>query len=240
MDGHYLPMKSWAKDEQPREKLLQRGVAALTLNELFAILLRSGAGGESALELARRILADNQNDLNQLARCEIRELMNRYKGVGMAKAASIIAAMEIGRRRKPVELKQKTTIRFSQDAYHYIRSFLADLEHEEFWVIYLTHGNRIKGCECLSSGGMDGTVIDVRMLFRKALDVKASNLIVAHNHPGGALHPSSYDELITRKIFEGGNLLDIKLYDHVIVGRDGYYSFADEGKLKMVGNQYKK
>lgn len=132
MDGHYLPMKSWAKDEQPREKLLQRGVAALTLNELFAILLRSGAGGESALELARRILADNQNDLNQLARCEIRELMNRYKGVGMAKAASIIAAMEIGRRRKPMELKQKTTIRFSQDAYHYIRSFLADLEHEEF------------------------------------------------------------------------------------------------------------
>lgn len=235
MDGQYLSMKSWAKDEQPREKLLQHGVAALSLNELFAILLRSGVGGESALELARRILADHGNDLNELARCGVRELMNRYKGVGMAKAASIIAAMEIGRRRKPETAGQRLTIRFSQDAYHYVRSFLADLDHEEFWVVYLTHGNRVKGCECLSSGGMSGTVIDVRILFRKALAVKAACLIVAHNHPGGALHPSSCDEAITRKILEGGNLLDIKLCDHIIVGRNGYYSFADEGMLKTSG-----
>lgn len=239
MDEQYLPMKSWAKDEQPREKLLQKGAAALSLNELFAILLRSGVGGESALELARRILADHQNDLNELARCGIRELINRYKGIGMAKAATIIAAMEIGRRRKPMDFEQKSILRFSQDAYHYIRPFIADLEHEEFWVIYLAHGNRIKGCECLSSGGMDGTVIDVRMLFRNALDVKASNLIIAHNHPGGTLQPSSYDELITRKIFDGGNLLDIRLYDHIIVGMNGYYSFADEGKLKIIGKKQK-
>lgn len=239
MDEQYLPMKSWAKDEQPREKLFQRGAATLSLNELFAILLRSGVDGESALELSRRILADHQNDLNQLARCGIRELINRYKGIGMAKAAAIVAAMEIGRRRKPEEAEQKSVVRFSEDAYHYIKSFIADLEHEEFWVIYLTHGNRIKGCECLSSGGIDGTVIDVRMLFRSALDIKASNLIIAHNHPGGTLRPSSYDEMITRKIFDGGNLLDIRLYDHIIVGMNGYYSFADEGKLKFMGKNAK-
>lgn len=231
MDDQYLPMKAWAEDERPREKLLQRGAAVLSLNELFAILLRSGVGGESALEMARRILADYGNDLNELARCNVRELMNRYKGVGIAKAAAVVAAMEIGRRRRPLEQEQKSVIRFSKDAYHYIRSFIADLEHEEFWVIYLAYGNRVKGCTCLSSGGMDGTVIDIRMLFRNALDVKVSNIIIAHNHPGGTLKPSSYDEMITRKIYDAGNILDIKLYDHIIVGAGGYYSFADEGLL---------
>ncbi len=239
MDEQYLPMKSWAEDERPREKLLQKGVAALSLNELFAILLRSGVGGESALDLARRILADNNNDLNELACRGVRELVNRYKGVGVAKAAAIVAAMEIGRRRKPMEQERKSVIRFSKDAFLYIHSFIADLEHEEFWVIYLSHGNRIKGCECMSSGGMDGTVIDVRMLFRNALDIKATNIIIAHNHPGGSLIPSSYDEMITRKIYEGGNLLDIKLYDHIIVGGDSYYSFADEGLLKFLSKKQK-
>lgn len=226
-------MKSWAKDEQPREKLLQKGVASLSLNELIAILLRSGVGGESALDLARRILADSHNDLNELARCGVRELMKRYKGVGMAKAAAIVAAMEIGRRRPNADLSAQTVVRCSQDAYNYIKPFLADLEHEEFWAIYLTGGNRIRGCECLFSGGMSSTVIDVRILFRNALDMKASNLIVAHNHPGGVLKPSSYDEAITGKISEGGNLLDIRLFDHIIVGSGGYYSFADEGKLTV-------
>lgn len=239
MDDQYLPMKSWAEDERPREKLLQKGAAALSLNELFAILLRSGVGGESAIEVARRILADHNNDLNELARCNVRELVNKYKGVGIAKAASIVAAMEIGRRRKPLEQEQKSVIRFSQDAYHYIRSFIADLEHEEFWVIYLTHGNRVKGCTCLSSGGMESTVIDIRMLYRNALDEKATNIIIAHNHPGGALVPSSYDEIITRKIFEAGNILDIKLYDHIIVGMGGYYSFADEGLLRTIVKKQK-
>ena len=239
MDEQYLPMKSWAEDERPREKLLQKGVTALSLNELFAILLRSGVGGESALDVARRILADNNTNLNELACRGVRELVNRYKGVGVAKAAAIVAAMEIGRRRKPMGQEQKSVIRFSKDAFLYIHSFIADLEHEEFWVIYLSHGNRIKGCECMSSGGMDGTVIDVRMLFRNALDIKATNIIIAHNHPGGSLTPSSYDEMITRKIYEGGNLLDIKLYDHIIVGGDSYYSFADEGLLKFLSRKQK-
>ena len=157
----------------------------------------------------------------------------------MAKAAAIVAAMEIGRRRKPMEQERKSVIRFSKDAFLYIHSFIADLEHEEFWVIYLSHGNRIKVCECMSSGGMDGTVNEVRMLFRNALDIKATNIIIAQNHPGGSLIPSSYDEMITRKIYEGGNLLDIKLYDHIIVGGDSYYSFADEGLLKFLSKKQK-
>ncbi len=233
MDKPSIPISSWAKDEQPREKLFERGPAALSLNELFAILLRSGADGESAIELARRILMDAGNDLNTLALCGVREFMNRYKGVGMAKAASIVAAMEIGRRRRLEIGRIESVVRCSKDAYHYIHSFMKDLEHEEFWVIYLAHSNYIKGSECLSSGGMDGTVIDVRMLFRKALERKATYLIIAHNHPGGSLRPSTYDEMITRKISEGGKLLDIKLYDHIITGRNGYFSFADEGLLSL-------
>ncbi len=231
MTDRNLPMNSWAADELPREKLLAQGASALSVSELFAILLRSGVGGETALELSRRILADNNNDLNQLARRGVRELMNKYKGVGMAKAAAIVAAMEIGRRRRPETQSIRSVIRSSKDAYQYIRPFIEDLDHEEFWVIYLTHSNQVKGSECLSSGGMDGTVIDVRLLFRSALDVKASYLIVAHNHPGGTLKPSVNDERVTRKIYEGGSLLDIKLYDHIIVGANNYYSFADEGKL---------
>ena len=231
MDEQYLPINKWAEDEKPREKLLQKGAAALSLNELFAILLRSGVGGESALALARRIMAGCNNDLNVLARCQVRELMNRYKGVGMAKAAAIVAAMEIGRRRKPEAFNERITIRFSRDAFDYVRPFLEDLEHEEFWVVYLTHANRVKGCECLSSGGMEGTVIDLRILFRNALHMKATYLIIAHNHPAGTLRPSTYDELITRKIYDAGNILDIKLYDHIIVGGNSYFSFADEGLL---------
>ena len=222
MGDQYLPMNSWAADELPREKLLTKGVAALSVSELFAILLRSGVGGETALELARRILADNNNDLNQLARRSVRELINKYKGVGMAKATAIVAAIEIGRRRRPETKRMKSVIRFSREAYRYIRSFIEDLDHEEFWVIYLTHSNQVKG-----------TVIDVRLLFRGALDMKATYIVIAHNHPGGSLVPSTYDELITRKIYEGGQLLDIKLYDHIIVGENAYYSFADEGKLNF-------
>lgn len=228
-----MSMKAWAEDERPREKLLQKGAAALSLSELFAILLRSGAGGMSAIELARRILADHRDDLNELAHSSIRELMNRYKGVGMAKAASIVAAIEIGRRRKPEG--QKAVIRCSVDAYRHLRPYIADLDHEEFWVLYLSRGNRVKECAGLFSGGMEETAVDVRMLYRNALEIKASGLIIAHNHPGGTLSPSVQDKMITRKIYEAGNLLDIKLEDHIIIGAGGYYSFADEGLLGTTG-----
>ena len=151
----------------------------------------------------------------------------------MAKAASIIAAMELGRRRALSTAREEPALTTSRDLYDYLQPLIGDLDHEEFWVIYLTHSNQVKGCECLSSGGMDGTVIDVRLLFRGALDMKATYIVIAHNHPGGSLVPSTYDELITRKIYEGGQLLDIKLYDHIIVGENAYYSFADEGKLNF-------
>ena len=231
MEVPYLPLKSWAKEEQPREILLLRGADSLALNELFAILLRSGVGGESALDLSRKILTDYHYDLNLLARSGVREFMNRYKGVGMAKAASIVAAMEIGRRRSAVSTERTWVVRSSEDAYQYLQSHLRDLDHEEFWAIFLNRGNRIKGCECLSSGGWDKTVIDVRMLFRSALEVKAAHMIVAHNHPGETLKPSVPDEEVTRKIFAAGKLLDIQLLDHLIISSMGYYSFADEGKL---------
>ena len=233
MTGNYIPISSWAEDDKPREKMLSKGVTALSTNELLAILIRSGSGGESALDLSRRILTDASNDLNALARLSVSDFMNRYKGVGMAKAASIIAAMELGRRRALSTAREEPALTTSRDLYDYLQPLIGDLDHEEFWVIYLTHSNQVKGCECLSSGGMDGTVIDVRLLFRGALDMKATYIVIAHNHPGGSLVPSTYDELITRKIYEGGQLLDIKLYDHIIVGENAYYSFADEGKLNF-------
>ena len=233
MTGNYIPISSWAEDDKPREKMLSKGVTALSTNELLAILIRSGSGGESALDLSRRILTDASNDLNVLARISVSDFMNRYKGVGMAKAASIIAAMELGRRRALSTAREEPALTTSRDLYDYLQPLIGDLDHEEFWVIYLTHSNQVKGCECLSSGGMDGTVIDVRLLFRGALDMKATYIVIAHNHPGGSLVPSTYDELITRKIYEGGQLLDIKLYDHIIVGENAYYSFADEGKLNF-------
>lgn len=232
MGGQNLSIKSWAEEDRPREKLLQKGVASLSVNELLAILLRSGADNESALDLARRILADCDNDLNQLALLGVRELMNKYRGIGIAKAASVIAAIELGRRRKPELRSDLMTVRSSRDAYQYIKPFLSDLDHEEFWVIYLSHSNRIKGSERLSAGGMNNTVIDVRILFRKAMDIKACFIIIAHNHPSGVLMPSSDDESITRKVREAGKLLDILLYDHIIVGDGGYYSFIDADKLK--------
>lgn len=231
MDKCYLTIDKWAQDERPREKLLKKGATALSLNELFAILLRSGVGGETSLELARKITADNNNDLNLIAKRGVKELMNKYKGIGMAKATAIVAAMEIGRRRKAESGRKEPRITNSSDAYHYLHSFMTDLEHEEFWVIYLTNGNIVKGCECLSSGGMDGTVIDVRMLFRGALDMKATAILIAHNHPGGNLEPSIHDEMITRKIYEGGKLLDIQLNDHIIVGNYSYFSFSDKGLM---------
>lgn len=231
MDKQELTIGQWAEEDRPREKLLHKGVAALSTNELLAILLRSGVSGQSALELARRMLADNKNDLNILARRSVRELMYSYKGIGVAKASSIVAAVELGRRRKP-EKGAVSTVRCSADVYHYIGPFLEDLEHEEFWVVYLNRGNRIEGSECLFLGGMDSALIDVRVIFRNALYRKATSLVVIHNHPGGNLRPSAYDRMITRKIYDSGKILDIHLYDHLIIGRGAYFSFLDEGILQ--------
>ncbi len=231
MCGQSIPMSSWAKDDKPREKLLQKGVSALSTNELLAILLRSGKVGESVLELSRRILADCGNELNNLARLGIHELVKKYNGIGVAKAAAIVVAMEMGRRRMQEKAGEAPVISSSGQAYSYFAPLLRDLEHEEFWVVFLNRANRILGSECLSSGGMNSTVIDVRLLFRRALEIKASALIVAHNHPSASASPSGQDRAITEKIRSSGALLDIVLHDHLIIAGNDYYSFVDEGIL---------
>lgn len=236
MCGQSIPMSSWAEDDKPREKLLQKGVSALSTNELLAILLRSGRVGESVLELSRRILADCGNELNKLARLSIHELVKKYNGIGVAKAAAIVVAMEMGRRRMQEEVVLASVISSSGQAYSYFAPLLKDLEHEEFWGLFLNRAGRILGCECLSSGGMSSTVIDVRLLFRKALEIKASALIVAHNHPSMSVAPSEHDRAITEKIRSSGELLDIVLYDHLIIAGDNYYSFVDEGILNLWKN----
>lgn len=236
MCGQYIPMKSWAKDDKPREKLLQKGVASLSTNELLAIILRSGNIGESVLELSRRILSDCGNELNNLAKMSVRELVKKYKGIGVAKAAAIIVAMEIGRRRMQEEVVLTRAISSSAEAYAYIAPILRDLEHEEFWVLFLNRANRILGSECLSVGGMVSTVIDIRVLFRKALEMKATALIVAHNHPGSSLYPSEHDRSVTESIRSAGNLLDIVLHDHLIIAGNNYYSFVDEGILNKLSH----
>lgn len=233
MCGQSLPMNFWAQDDKPREKLLQKGVAALSTNELLAILLRSGKVGESVLEISRRILADCGNELGNLARLSVHELVKKYNGIGIAKAAAIVVAMEIGRRRMQEKVLQASVISSSGQAYSYFAPLLKDLEHEEFWVLFLNRANRILGSECLSSGGMTSTVIDVRVLFRKALEIKACALIVAHNHPSLSAFPSQHDRVITEKIRSAGELLDIVLHDHLIIAGDNYYSFVDEGILSI-------
>ena len=213
MADNYIPISSWAEDDKPREKMLLKGVASLSVNELLAILLRSGSGGESALDLARRILA------------------SRYKGVGMAKAASIIAAMELGRRRALSTVREEPMLTTSRDLYDYLQPLIGDLDHEEFWVMTLSSACRIKSCERLFSGGIESTIIDIRMVFRKVLESKACSVVIAHNHPSGNDRPSAQDIVLTKKVREAGKVLDIVLLDHIIVCPDRYYSFADSGML---------
>ena len=216
MTGNYIPISSWAEDDKPREKMLLKGVTALSTNELLAILIRSGSGGESALDLSRRILTDASNDLNTLARLSVSDFMNRYKGVGMAKAASIIAAMELGRRRALSTAREEPALTTSRDLYDYLQPLI---------------GCRIKSCDRLFSGGIESTIIDIRMIFRKVLESKACSIVIAHNHPSGNDRPSSHDITLTKKVQEAGRVLDITLLDHIVVCPNRYYSFADNGML---------
>lgn len=224
-------LKSWNDDEKPREKILQHGAKSLSINELLAIILRSGIRGETAIDLARHIFADYENDLNKLSQASVHELMNRYKGVGLAKAGAIAAAVELSGRRlaTPNQLPRKITS--SDDAFKHMAPLLCHLDHEEFWALFLNQANHILGMECISSGGMAATITDVRMLFRKAIQIKATAIIVAHNHPSGQLKASPEDCKITQQIKDGGLLLDIKLLDHLIIGHDSFLSFADEGMI---------
>lgn len=232
MTAKYFSIKSLAEQERPRERLMQNGVASLSVSELLAIILRSGTVGESAIDVARRILSDCNNSLNDLAKMDVRELVKRYRGIGIAKATGIIVAMELGKRRALENSFQKPVLCSSIDVYNYIAPLLKDLTNEEFWVIYLDRSNRAIGRERLSAGGMSSTVIDVRILFRKVLERKATALLIAHNHPAGSLYPSEQDKVITGKIYDAGQLMDVVLFDHLIIGAESYYSFVDEGIME--------
>ncbi len=225
-----LVIKEWAVEDRPREKLSKNGSRSLSDAELIAILIGSGNLDETAVELSRRILASVDNNLNELGRKSI-EYLQTYKGIGEAKAITIVAALELGKRRKESEIKNKTKITGSKDVADYFQSMLGDLNHEEFWILLLDRGNKIMDSFRISEGGISGTVIDVRKILKVAIEKQASSIILCHNHPSGTLQASDADLKITRKITDASKIMDISVLDHVIIGNDKYYSFADEGIL---------
>ena len=223
-------IKSWAEDDRPREKLLRKGNQALSNAELVAILLGSGNDQQSALELARDILNQAHNNVNELARMEVSALQ-QFRGVGPAKAVTLAAALELGRRRKEEDPAERPQVKGSKDAYNLMADVLPDLAHEEFWVAYLNQAHRLISRQNISKGGISGTVADARIIFGKALENKAVALIAYHNHPSRQTKASQADIDLTRKLVRAGELLDIKVLDHIIVAGADYFSFADEGLL---------
>ena len=232
--GDNTPLKrairDWAEDDRPREKLKAKGAGALSDAELMAILLGSGSAEQSAVDLARTILDRWGNDLHRLGHCSWGDLV-RFKGMGEAKSISVVAALELGRRRKNSEGTQRPLIATSAAAYDQFAHLVAELPHEEFWLLVLDRGNRLKDRCCVSRGGMHGTVADPKIIFKEAIDRRASAIVICHNHPSGQLRPSEEDIRLTRKLVEGGRLLDIAVQDHLIVAGQGYFSFADNGMM---------
>jgi len=224
------PIKTWAEEDRPREKLLSKGKAVLTEAELIAILIGSGTKSTSAVELARQILGQVNQDLHQLAKFSVPELM-KIKGIGQAKAIAIVSAMELGRRRSFAGFPKKTKISSSHDAFQCIKSELLDLNREEFWVIMLNRANFVVQKKLISRGGITGTVADPKLIFKAALDHFACSIILIHNHPSGNLAPSEADIHLTQKMKKAGELLEIPVLDHLIFTDQAYFSFADESLL---------
>lgn len=220
-------IKNWSDDDKPREKLVQKGRSVLSDAELIAILIGSGSRNESAVELSKRILASADNNLNELGKLSIKQLMS-FKGIGEAKAVTIAAALEIGRRRRGEEAIVVSKITCSRDAYEILQPLIGELEHEEFWILYLNNSNKVLHKAQLSKGGLTGTLVDVRIVMKQALELGAVGLILAHNHPSGTLRPSTQDKSITQKLKRAADALDVKVLDHIILTQRDYYSFADE------------
>jgi DNA repair protein RadC len=225
-----LTIKNWAEDDRPREKLLLKGKNALSDAELLAILLGSGNVNETAVDLAKKILGDVKDNLIELSKLGVREL-EQFKGVGKAKAVTIIAAMELGKRRNEAVVIAKEKITNSRDAFEIFRCSMGDQPYEEFWIILLNKANKVIQKCSISEGGISGTVVDPKKIFKIVLDHHASSIILGHNHPSGNVQPSDADHKITRKIKDAGMMLDVAVLDHLIIGDDKYYSFADEGVL---------
>lgn len=225
-----LSIKDWSKDDQPREKLLDKGPSVLSNSELIAVLIRTGNLDESAVDVSQKILTSANNNLNELGKFTLNEL-TKFKGIGMAKAISIIAALELGRRRKVDDILNKKKITTSHEVYEYFQPIMGDISHEEFWILMLNRANKIIERQKISQGGMAGTVIDVKIVFRKALEAKASSIILCHNHPSGNISPSKSDIEITKKLYNAGKTMDISILDHIILTDHDYFSFADKGMI---------
>lgn len=223
-------IKDWNEEDRPREKLLQRGEAALTDAELLAILLGSGNREETAVGLAKRILRDVEDSLSTLARKSIAEFQ-QYNGIGVAKAVTLMAALELGRRRRLAQANQQTKIRSSKDVFDRMQPILSDLPHEEFWVLFLNNANVVLLSEKHTQGGLTGTLVDSRMVLKRALLLDAVAIILVHNHPSGTLVASQSDKILTKKIQNAANTLDIKVLDHLIITEKAYFSFADENMM---------
>lgn len=226
----YTPINQWAEDDRPREKFLLKGKAALSDSELLAILIGSGSRNESAVQLCQRILASANNNLNQLGKLSIQQLMD-FKGIGEAKAISIAAALELGRRRRSEDAAELDKITSSKAVFNIMQPLIGELLHEEFWVLFLNNSNKVIHKAQLSKGGMTGTVVDTRIIFKTALEYNAISLILTHNHPSGKLLASESDKEITRKLQLAGKQMEIMVLDHVIITESSFYSFADEGIL---------
>ncbi|WP_412984026.1 RadC family protein [Pontimicrobium sp. IMCC45349] len=223
-------IKHWSQDDQPREKLRDKGKAALSDAELVAILIGSGNRDESAVALCKRILASVDNNLSELGKLSVKQLMV-FKGIGEAKAISIVAAMELGRRRRGEEALEKKKISSSKSVFELMQPVIGELSHEEFWIVYLNNSNKVIFKNQLSKGGITGTLVDVRLVLKQALEVGATGLILAHNHPSGTLKPSQADKQLTQKLKNAAESLDIKVLDHLIITEKAYFSFADENIL---------
>ena len=223
-------IKSWAEEDRPREKMLAKGKEALSNAELIAILIGSGNNKETAVDLSKRILHDSKNNLIELSRLTINDLM-KYNGIGEAKAVTIAAALELGRRRRFSEALEKPCIKNSQLAYECFYAHLSDLNHEQFWIMLLNNANKVIKLEKIGIGGMTGTTADPKKIFKSALENNAASIMLCHNHPSGNVFPSNADKTITNNLKKAGQLLEIKILDHIIIGNDNYFSFADEGIL---------
>jgi DNA repair protein RadC len=223
-------IKNWAVDDRPREKLLSKGKESLSDSELLAILINSGSGKESAVDVAKNILKLGHDNLDELGKISMKEMMS-IKGIGEARAVTLVAALELGRRRQGSISLIKTRLTSSGELAAYLKAALKDYTYEVFAVVFLNTANKVKHFEIMSKGGINHTTVDPRMVFAKALEVQATSMVLCHNHPSGNLRPSRADEELTAKLKSAGKLMDINVVDHLIVSDEGYYSFADEGMI---------
>ena len=226
-----LSIKDWAEEDRPREKFLLKGISALSDAELLAIIIGSGNTEESAVELSQRILFSASNNLNVLGKFSIKQLISGFKGIGEAKAISIVAAMELGKRRKYAEIVNREQIRCSRDIFEYFHPMFCDLQHEEFWILALNRSNRIIDKIKISQGGVSQTVVDNKLIVKEALNRLASGIILCHNHPSGNKRPSGDDDFMTKQIVECCQMFEIYVFDHLVIANDDYFSYADEGRL---------